>query len=310
MAQSSKTVGRRRWSRRELNPLLIKELRVYMRGGRAFIVLTVYLLILSCVTAIIYASQAADLYYPSRRPDMAALGRSIFAGVVLMEIFPVAFIAPALTVGAISGERERKTYDLLRATLLPARRLVLGKLASAVTYLLLLVLAAVPLEGLAFVVGGVVIEELALALLILVVTILAFSAMGLFFSAFSRTTRRATGLAYATALMATVVLPILLVIVAAVSGALMFTGGGSAPSWGVQAALVYLLYLGAGLSPVATAVLTQALLDEHNTVWLYWMDLADGHRIPIPSPWIAYTILYIGLTVVLLALAARRVSDE
>jgi ABC-type transport system involved in multi-copper enzyme maturation permease subunit len=214
-----------------------------------------------------------------------------------------------LTSGAISGERERKTYDLLRTTLLSARALIMGKLAFAVMYLLLLILAAVPLEGLAFVLGGVAIEELVLALVILVVTALAFSAIGLFFSAFSRTTRGATGLAYGTTVMATVVLPILLAIVATVGEAVVVFGGdGPEYSWGVQAVLIYLLYLGAGLSPVATAVVTRTLLVEQETIWLYWMEVDAGHRIPIPSPWIVYTVIYIGLTVVLLALAARRVS--
>ena len=311
MSQSSENVERPRWPRRELNPLLAKELRGQMRGARAFVVLTAYLLILSCVAAVIYASQTVDPYLPVHRPDMAALGKAIFASVVLMEIFPVTFVAPALTSGAISGERERKTYDLLRTTLLSARALVVGKLASAVMYLLLLILAAVPLEGLAFVLGGVVIEELVLALVILVVTALAFSAIGLVFSAFSRTTRGATGLAYATTVTVTVVLPILLAIVATVGLALVVPGSdGPGYSWGVQAVLIYLLYLGAGLSPVATAVVTHTLLEEQGTMWIYWMEVDASHRIPILSPWIVYTVIYVGLTVVLVALAARRIREN
>jgi ABC-2 type transport system permease protein len=189
VGEEATTVKRRRWLRRESNPLLIKELRGRMRGARAFVVLTVYLLLLSCFTSIIYYAYAASARGPGGRSEMAYLGKTVFASVVLIEIFMVTFITPAFTAGAISGERERKTYDLLRTTLLPAHRLVSGKLASALTYMFLLILAAVPLESLAFVLGGVVVEELALALVVLLVSAFAFAAVGIFFSSLVRTAR-------------------------------------------------------------------------------------------------------------------------
>ena len=40
----------------EFNPVLVKELRSRMRWPRAFILLTVYLLILSAVTLLLYAA--------------------------------------------------------------------------------------------------------------------------------------------------------------------------------------------------------------------------------------------------------------
>ena len=54
-----------RWLHRESNPLLIKELRGRMRGPRAFIVLTVYLLLLSCFTSIIYFAYTTSARGPA-----------------------------------------------------------------------------------------------------------------------------------------------------------------------------------------------------------------------------------------------------
>ena len=61
--------GGRKWLRRESNPLLLKELRGRMRGARAFVVLTVYLLLLSCFTSIIYYAYAASSRGPGGGPD-------------------------------------------------------------------------------------------------------------------------------------------------------------------------------------------------------------------------------------------------
>ena len=314
MGEVSTTVKRRRWLRRESNPLLIKELRGRMRGARAFVVLTVYLLLLSCFTSIIYYAFVADSSGPGGAPDMASLGQVIFISVVLIEIFMVTFITPAFTAGAISGERERKTYELLRTTLLPAHRLVAGKLVSALTYMFLLILAAVPLESLSFVLGGVVVEELALALVLLLVTAFAFAVVGMFFSSLVRTTLVATVLTYATALLSTIGIPVLFVILAPVLMEPAITslyGYGTSPRpWITEAILTYLFYFLASLSPVTTAIFTEIALEEESTVWFFWMDVGSGHRIPIPSAWIIYATVYLVLALVLLLVIVLRVRRQ
>ena len=310
MGEEATTVKRRRWLRRDSNPILIKELRGRMRGARAFIVLTVYLLLLSCFISAIYYAYSAGASGPGGGLEMAYLGKVVFASVVLIEIFMVTFITPAFTAGAISGERERKTYELLRTTLLPARKLVLGKLTSALTYMLLLILAAVPLESMAFMLGGVVVEELGLALAILLVTTFFFAAVGLFFSSLVRTTLVSTVLTYATALLLTVGLPVLLLIfAAALIDPLMYGYGSSTPSWVMQAVLMYLGVFLASLSPISTAVLTEIFLEENAVLYL-WQDLDSTHRVPIPSAWIVYTVIYVGLALVLLLLAVLRVKRQ
>src|SRR6185369_5430589 len=107
----------------------------------------------------------------------------LFIGIVGVELFLVTFIAPTFTAGAISGERERQTYDLLRTTLLPASRLVIGKLISALSYVFLLLLAAIPLQSIAFLFGGVTELEVVLSFVILFITALALGSVGIYFSA-------------------------------------------------------------------------------------------------------------------------------
>ena len=125
-----------------------------MRGARAFVVLTVYLTLMSGFTALLYmiSSSTKDIYGFT---SGGTIGRYLFFGIVGIELFLVTFIAPAFTAGAISGERERQTYDLLKTTLLPARALIVGKMTSALSYVFLLLLAAIPLQSIAFLFGGV-----------------------------------------------------------------------------------------------------------------------------------------------------------
>lgn len=296
--------ARWRWQHRQPNPLLVKELRGRMRGARAFVLLTVYLLLLSCLTSLIYYVSSGN-FGPGSGPNAAYLGKVIFSSVVLIELFLVSFIPPALTASAICGERERKTYEVLRTTLLSARRLVTGKLTSVLAYVFILILATVPLKSLAFMLGGVEVEELVLALLILLVTAFAFAAMGLFCSAIARTTRVATALS--GGLVALLVLgPLFLVVL---SGVLFdFFYSGTLPSFW-EIVLAYMFAVLCGTSPIMAAIFTERALVEQGSIW-YFRQTVGTRSVPIPSPWIVFVLLYVILGLVLLWLAILWVRRQ
>jgi ABC-2 type transport system permease protein len=303
------------------NPLLVKELRGRMRGARAFVVLTIYLLLLSCFTSVIYYAYTASMSGPGSGSSMTYLGQVIFYSVVVIEIFMVTFITPAFTAGAISGEKERQTYELLRTTLLPAHKVVFGKFSSALTYMLLLILAAVPLESLAFVLGGVELKELALALIILLVAAFFFAAVGLFFSSLVRSTLAATVLSYVVALLGTIGLPVLLLVFASlISPAVLMGVSSSPPSWIAEAVVMYATIFFASLSPISAAVLTEAFLVDNDALFVFWQDVGtyssytggsgSPHTIPVPSPWTIYVLIYIGAALALLLITILQVRRQ
>lgn len=189
------------------NPIVIKELRGRMRGRRAFVVLTIYLLIIGLLTVGIYQLIVAQSYNqgswdPQFRQNT---GKAIFGSVIGFEFLLIGFIGPALTAGAITGERERQTLDLLRTTLLSPRTLVFGKLSTACAYLLLLVLAATPIEALAFIFGGVGLEELFVSSLLLLVNIFFFCALGILCSSIARRTLTSTIASYSIILISVII---------------------------------------------------------------------------------------------------------
>ncbi|MFN8620177.1 MAG: ABC transporter permease subunit [Chloroflexota bacterium] len=188
-----------------------KELRGRMRGRRAFAIVTVYLLVLSAFAygvsvylqrqAAISADQSNGLGGPivagisggSGGIMLSAdVGHAIFSGLLLVLTLLVVVLAPALTTGAISMEREKGTIDLLVTTPLSTLGMVIGKLLSALGYVLLLILASVPVMAVVFVFGGVGPDDLLRAYALLIATAFGMGALGLFISALTRRTQTAT----------------------------------------------------------------------------------------------------------------------
>jgi len=291
------------------NPVLVKELRSRMRGGRAFLILTGYLTILAGFAGLVYILSVTALSSVSLgQADYSSVGIVIFGTVVLLELLMVCFISPALTAGSITTEREQRTFELVSTTLLTARALVMGKLGSALSYLFLLLFVAFPLQALAYVFGGVAAAEVLISAVLLVVTALATSALGLFFSSSQKRTLTSTVLSYAVLLLGMFALPIILAILLQFVPLLWFLGptAGAPEPW-KEAALIYIGVLAIATNPLATAFATETLLFDEQKVFFYTQSLGNGVDLPVPLPWIPYTIFYLVLTLILIRLSIRWV---
>jgi ABC-type transport system involved in multi-copper enzyme maturation permease subunit len=191
-----------------------RELRGRMRGRRAFVVLTIYLLLLAAIAFGIYAylQRQADLDAALRAQNgddlvgslggvspgfalSASVGHMLFSGILVLETLLVLVLAPAFTAGAISSEREHQTLDLLVTTPLSTLGVVVGKLVSALAWVLMLIVASVPLMSLVFVFGSVGPEDVLRAYVLLFSLAFGMGAIGLFLSALVRRTQAATVLA-------------------------------------------------------------------------------------------------------------------
>lgn len=295
------------WQRIAQNPVVLKELRGRMRGGRTFILLTIYLILASAVVALVFIGFYASSNNVFLGADVRrALGKTVFFSVAGMELVMICFIAPALTAGAISAERERQTYDLLRTTLLSARSLVLGKLFSSLSFLWLLLFTALPLLGLAYLFGGIAIEEVIIALLILFVSSIFFSAMGIFYSSFTRRTLAPTVLAYATTIIIVFGIPILIFMVLA-----FYTSMFAYPARPFSQFIELLMFTGGWflitLNPLGTAVVTEMILVNDQSLFSTTITLPNGGNFLVLSPWMFFIVFYSLLSILLVALSVRFV---
>ncbi len=289
------------------NPVVLKELRGRMRGMRAFVVLTIYLTLMSGFVTLLYVLNASWLSNPGSAAG-GQIGRLLFAGIVGTELFLVTFIAPTFTAGAISGERERQTYDLLRTTLLPARSLVLGKLVSALSYVFLLLLAAIPLQSIAFLFGGVTEAEVLLSFVILLVTAITLGSVGIYFSSYMERTLSASIMTYGVALFVTLGLPLIVFIIATLMSPLIGAISNFSPA--LQTVLYYGLGILISTNPLATAFMTEQFLVNNQQVGVFPMTMLSNGKpfqLTVVSPWIVFTVLYMTVSAILVVMAIHRV---
>lgn len=186
------------------NPVIIKELRSRMRGKRAYIALSIFLILLSLFALAVYQVAAMEANASGDIAARATIGLTLFFSIGELEMLLVCFMAPAFTMGAISGERERQTYDLLVTTLLRPFSIVTGKLFASLSYIFLMVLASMPVMSIVFLFGGITLEQFAIGYLLLLVNACTYGTLGLFFSSLMRSTLGAAILSFGTLLMLTV----------------------------------------------------------------------------------------------------------
>jgi ABC-type transport system involved in multi-copper enzyme maturation permease subunit len=175
----------------------VKELRGRMRGRRAFIILTVYLLLLAgfalMVETIIERSYSTNFGQSSAFAS-ASIGQGIFAALLMLMTLQVVFLAPSSTAGAISLEREKQTLDLLVTTPISSLAIVVGKLLSALVYVFLLIAASLPLMAVVFVYGGVGPEDVLRGYVVLIAAALGLGSFGILCSSLVKRTTAATAI--------------------------------------------------------------------------------------------------------------------
>jgi ABC-type transport system involved in multi-copper enzyme maturation permease subunit len=190
-----------------ISAILVKELRGRMRGRRAFVIVTIYLVVLAVIGWMLQRmnEEAFNLSNCIGCGTVsfasATVGRGIFVGLLMLQTLIVAVLAPASTSVAISGERERQTLDLLAVTPISSFAIVLGKLISALAWVFVLVLASIPITALVFVFGGVAPDDVLRGYGILLATAVGLGSVGLFFSALLRRTGASTGITYVVMLL-------------------------------------------------------------------------------------------------------------
>ena len=188
-----------------ITAIIVKELRGRMRGRRAFVVLTIHVLVLTLLAWMflrLNEESVANLggFGGQSTYASAAVGRGIFIGLMMLQTLMVAVLAPAATAGAISSEREHQTLELLAVTPISSLAIVLGKLLSALAWLFVLILASIPVTALVFVFGGVAPDDMIRAYVVLFATVIGLGSVGIFFSTLTRRTGASTGLTFVVTL--------------------------------------------------------------------------------------------------------------
>ena len=181
------------------NPIVAKEYRSRMRTWRSPLAITIYIVLLGGIGWAVFSALAQTESIGVNQGQAGSLGSQLFLVLVLFQVGLLAFITPAITAGAISGERERQTIDLLFVTPIPPFSIIWGKLLASMSFIVLLLVISVPIFSLVFLSGGIELDQLAEAFLATAVTALMLGFVGVAFSTFFRRTIAATVAAYGAA---------------------------------------------------------------------------------------------------------------
>jgi ABC-2 type transport system permease protein len=128
---------------------------------------------------------------------------SLYAMISTLEFIMLLLIMPALTASAVSGEKEKQTFDLMMTTALRPGAFISGKLGSAQTEMMVLLLSALPVQSLVFIFGGVTGADLILVFLTYAVAMTLVGAVGIFCSAICRRSIAANVVSYTVTAMLT-----------------------------------------------------------------------------------------------------------
>src|SRR6266446_5744496 len=121
------------------NPVLQRELLVNLRMRRAFVLLFAYVALLG---AVVYMAWPQERKIDMTNPTAAKkLVNMFFLGQYLIA----SLMAPSFAAGAITGEKERKSYEMLLASPLRPAAIVLGKLLASLAHLAILIFCSLPI---------------------------------------------------------------------------------------------------------------------------------------------------------------------
>ena len=176
-----------------INPVLLKELKVKMRSWKAAILIGSYNLVLLLLTIFIMRLTVNnDIGVPTQSTIFGT-----YAFLVAAQFGLITLIAPALTAGAISGEREKQTLDILLSTTLNHGSIITGKLFSSLSQIILLLVSSAPVFSIIFLYGGIGLAQLLQVYLFFIVIAITLGSVGIFFSTFIKKSTAANVLTYA-----------------------------------------------------------------------------------------------------------------
>ena len=179
-----------------INPVLGREIRERMRTPRAFVALTVFLLLLVLTVFIVYQGTTASGQIQIDLARQTRLGRDLFEWVLFIQAVLILFLVPGLSAGAVAGERERQTLLPLQVTLLRPRNVLIGKILAAISFLVLLIVASLPVMIVAYLLGGIDVTDGLKGIAVLIGMAVLVATMVVSISTFSRRVQTATLLSY------------------------------------------------------------------------------------------------------------------
>ena len=134
-----------------INPILKKEMMVGSRSIKMSLgIMGVNILLTLIVLLVLAINNSVSDYSGYDYSNLVYL----FPILGCVECGLLSLIVPIITSGAISGERERQTLDIMLTTPVSPIFIAIGKLESAMMVVMMYMVTSIPVMAIAFVLGG------------------------------------------------------------------------------------------------------------------------------------------------------------
>ncbi|QPQ32250.1 ABC transporter permease [Lysinibacillus sp. JNUCC 51] len=266
------------------NPVFVKELKLRFRSFKSFSGLMFYLAVICIFIAgflLITTEFTGKGFF---KPEISFL---MFAVLTILQMALILFITPSLTAGAISSEREKQTLNILLTTTQSSTQIIIGKLLSSVAFLVLMLIAGLPLYSLVFLFGGVSPSQLISIFLFYLLTVVAIGSIGVMFSTITKRTIVAMISTYGTIIFLGGITAFFFFL------SMAFNQMGNA----VGTSTSYMAYFWASINPGALMLtLTSSSMGDA-------LVQVSGVELPV---WISYLITYSLIIVICLTIAIKK----
>lgn len=185
-----------------MNPMIRKELRQRMRERRGWILPSLYLLALGAVITFAYHGITFESF---RKVQGWEIGVGLFLTSAYAQLVLLLLLAPIFSAGALTIEKEQRTLVGLLTSLLSPADIWWGKFVASLLFVLLLLVAGLPVLSVVFAFGGVGLWEMWIATFTTVMILGTVSTVGLYWSSAFRRSVHATAVSYVTVIAMTIV---------------------------------------------------------------------------------------------------------
>ena len=175
-----------------LNPILSFSATRRMRSFKTLLIALAWLLVMLGAALLIMG----HLFGTEASIYSLRSGVSCYQILIIVQFVLIVLVAPAMTSGAIAGERERQTLELLLVTNTRSFRIVWGKAMESFAMLALLTVCGLPVMCLTLIAGAVTLPQILAGELFLLVMAFAAVCVGVLSSAIAKSTVGSSILSY------------------------------------------------------------------------------------------------------------------
>lgn len=181
-----------------INPVLDKEFRLRMRTPRSMWTLFFYLFAIGLLALCsIYLTQVISGNARAFNPEQS---RILFYFLSFAQLGLISFMAPGLTAGVVSSEREKQTLNLLLTTQQSSSTIIISKLVSSLGFMVLIVISTIPVYSMVFLYGGISPKQLLLVFLFYIFLMIVLGSFGILFSTLLKRTMMSVIVTYGVTL--------------------------------------------------------------------------------------------------------------